>query len=106
MIFMASAICLCKETHAAQQSWGTHGQVACDALTGADADHCPSCPSHDQTDSDHCASSCDCSCHLSVTVPPVSIRFSPVVTDLVFFEPFTALPEVYLSKFIPPHILV
>lgn len=103
MIVMATSFCLCTETHAAKRS--VHGQGACDALAGATADHCPSCPDSDHTGADHCDSSCYCSCHLPVTVQPVLIRFSPVVTSLIVSEPFNTLPEVYLPKFIPPQNL-
>ena len=106
VILAASFLGLCRETHAAEESWVAPAQAYSQNVDASSDEHCPACPHEEQSDADHCASSCYCSCHLPLTVQPVHIRFSPVVTDLIFIEPFKALPEVYLSKFIPPHILV
>lgn len=66
----------------------------------------PVCPCDDHsTDSGHCGISCQCPCHASLTPQPVQVGCSPQISPLLFFEPFKALPEVYLSKFIPPQNL-
>jgi hypothetical protein len=98
-IIAASGLCSCLDSHAADKPQATSVATGC----GGDA-HCPACPGDDSSDADHCASSCYCSCHLPLTVQTVQIRHSPAITALVFFESFTAIPEVYLSKFIPPQI--
>jgi hypothetical protein len=63
--------------------------------------HCPGSPDHEDSDSGDC-DSCSCSCHASLLTEPIRLIISAVVTPLVFHEPFTYLPQVYLSKFIPP----
>ncbi|WP_250678760.1 hypothetical protein [Geomonas sp. Red32] len=54
---------------------------------------------------DHCDSCCHCPCHAPLTVPSLHLVPVPVATSLVFHEPFQSIPEVYLPKYIPPHIL-
>ena len=100
-ILAASGLCSCLDSHAAEQSSAASVAAGCDAP----ADHCPACPDGDHSSPDHCPSSCYCSCHVPLTVQAVRIQHSPVITDLVFFESFTAIPEVYLPKFIPPQNL-
>jgi hypothetical protein len=67
---------------------------------------CPFCPIDQHSVPDHCDSSCHCPCHAPLTEQPGQLVCSQQISPLVFPEPFKALPEVYLSKFIPPHILV
>jgi len=65
---------------------------------------CPSCPADNQSSPDRCDSTCHCPCHAPLMAQPVQIASSQQITPLLFCESFKALPEVYLSKFIPPHI--
>ena len=102
MIFAASALCFCQETHAAEQAWESNTHEAAAVSLEPSADHCPACPGGGPAEKDHCSSSCYCSCHLPVSEQPLQIRHSSIVADLISFESFTALPEVYLAKFIPP----
>jgi len=104
IILAVSALSLCRETHATEQSRVAYQQAACEAFGGS-ADHCPACPDGGHPDEDQCASSCYCSCHLPVTEQSLMIGYSSIVADLLHFERFTALPEVYLPKFIPPQNL-
>jgi hypothetical protein len=39
-----------------------------------------------------------------MTEQPVQVVYSLQIAPLVFPDPFKFLPEVYLSKFIPPQI--
>ncbi len=66
----------------------------------------PSCPVDEHSVPDHCDSSCHCPSHAPLTVQPIQVICSQLITPFVFLEPFKALPEVYLPKFIPPDILV
>jgi hypothetical protein len=100
-ILAASGLCSCLDSHAAEQSSPAPVAARCDAP----ADHCPACPDGDHSGSDQCPSSCYCSCHLPLTMQTVQVQHSPVITELVFFESFIAIPEVYLPKFIPPQNL-
>ena len=99
-VLAASGLCSCLDSHAAEQSLAASVTAECAA-----ADHCPACPADDHSDADHCASSCYCSCHLPLTVQAIRIVHSPVITELIFPESFTVMPEVYLPKFIPPQNL-
>ncbi|HLO25790.1 MAG TPA: hypothetical protein VK187_06735 [Geobacteraceae bacterium] len=98
-ILAASGLCSCLDSHAAQPS-------AASAATGCDgANHCPESPCDDHSDADHDDASCFCSCHLPLLILPMDIRPSQIAGKLAFFERFTAVPEVFLPKFIPPQNL-
>jgi hypothetical protein len=74
------------------------------AAAGTDCGHCPIDHSDGKpSDPGQCDSSCHCACHPPLTVQPIGIVCSVHVSPLTFSEPHKALPEVYLSKFIPPH---
>ena len=100
-IFTVTALFPCLEGASAEQSRGSQLQslATFDETAG---DHCPNCPDQGDSDSGHCDSSCSCSCHPPVIGQPVQVRLDQIVMDIVFFEPFSALPEVYLPKFTPP----
>lgn len=66
----------------------------------------PLSPGNKSTQPDHCSSTCYCSCHAPLTLQPVRLCYSPQIDSLLFYETFQAIPEVYLSKFIPPQIFV
>ena len=99
-ILAASGLCSCLDSHAAQQSPTAAVTTECGG-----ADHCPACPGDNHSDADHDAASCFCSCHLPLLVFPMEIQPSPIAGKLSFFERFTAVPEVFLPKFIPPQNL-
>lgn len=67
---------------------------------------CPESPVNKSAHPDHCSSSCHCSCQAPLTLQSGRLCYSPSIDPLSSFEPFKAIPEVYLSKFIPPQILV
>ena len=102
VILAAPTFCMCQEIDGQD-----HPRIERSHAAGHDSTHdcpdkCPGCPSENDQSSDHDASACYCSCHLPVIVQPIQINHVPLVSDLVAFEPFTALPEVCLPKFIPP----
>ncbi len=70
---------------------------------GTDRSHCPDSPC---SDGEHGVGVCDASCSCCSCFAPlpsgVSIDFSPVVTSMIPFEPFRALPLVCLPIFVPP----
>ncbi|UFS72225.1 hypothetical protein LPW11_08525 [Geomonas sp. RF6] len=65
----------------------------------------PAIPLDQHTESDGCDSCIDCACHAPLPVQLFHLCYIPVVTDVATAEPFKPLPEVYLSKFIPPQLL-
>jgi len=77
-------------------------QMRCLDATGSS---CPDYPADEQSVPHECDSSCHCPCHAQLNAEPVQIGSSPPASHLYVFEPFQSLPEVYLSRFIPPHIL-
>lgn len=67
-------------------------------------DHTPCTPFEHHQDYDGCDSCVNCACHASLTVAPFQLTYNPIMSDLSTFDPFKHLPEVYLSRFIPPQI--
>jgi len=67
-------------------------------------DNTPCTPFEHQEDYDGCDSCVNCSCHASLTIQPMQLGYNPIISNLQTFEPFRFLPEVYLTKFIPPQI--
>ena len=65
-----------------------------------------SCPVDEHSVPDHNDSSCYCPGHAPLTMQPIQLICSQLMSPLEFHEPFKAIPEVYLPKYIPPHILV
>jgi len=68
--------------------------------------HCPCCPVEQHNDCDDCDACMNCACHAPLAIQSFQIDYNPSILDLSASDPFKHLPDVYLSKFIPPHILV
>ena len=66
---------------------------------------CPCTPLEQRKDYDGCDTCTNCTCHAPLTIQSLQLRYNPVVSDLNTPDPFKHLPEVYLSKFIPPQNL-
>ena len=64
----------------------------------------PCTPFEHHHDYDGCDSCVNCTCHASLTILPFHLSYNPVILDLITFDLFKHLPEVYLTKFIPPQI--
>jgi hypothetical protein len=67
--------------------------------------HCPACPTDNHPNTDHDHVSCDHHNYTSLTDRISYLEPATISTSLTFFEPFKAIPEVYLDKFIPPQNL-
>lgn len=63
---------------------------------------CPCAPSEQHEDYDGCDTCVNCACHAPLAMHQFQLSYNPIILDLSIFDPFTRLPEVYLSKFIPP----
>lgn len=70
----------------------------------ADSHHTPCTPFEHSQDYDGCDSCVNCACHASLTILPFQLNYNPSVSTLSTPDLFTFLPEVYLSKFVPPQI--
>lgn len=70
-------------------------------------DHCPACPGENDhhNDNNHSHTSCEHHSSLYVGHQALLISYHPNITTHVMTEPFKAIPEVYLDKFIPPQNL-
>jgi hypothetical protein len=62
--------------------------------------HCS--PLEHHHDSDDCAACINCICHSLLPAQTIQLEYNPIVIGLGLFEPFKLLPEVFLSRFIPP----
>ena len=66
--------------------------------------HCP-CSPFEHTDYDGCHHCINCACHAPLAVQHMKFSYNPSLLNILIYDPFKFLPEVYLSKFIPPQIL-
>ena len=67
--------------------------------------HQPPSPSGQQhADFDGCDTCINCACHAPLAVQQLVVHYNPIILSLGFSDPYQYLPEVYLSKFIPPQI--
>ncbi len=103
IFFVSTTAPLCEDAHACEKICVTQNdQGSICSLTTSAKDVCP-----DGKDSsgDHCSLHCSCICHVPFVAESLHGEPSIAIVSLAVFEPFTALPEVYLEKFIPPDIL-
>lgn len=95
-----AGICLHTDARAGEPT-----AVAAAPAAAADTEHrqhCPCAPAGDHRDHDGCDACCHCACHATLTVQPYRLGYQPTVLGLSTYERFRALPEVYLSPFVPP----
>ena len=106
MLFLnLSASTLFGAAHAAKES-GHSSTHKISVFDVAGDDHCPACPNEKHTTSDHSHPSCEHHSSFYFCSQPLLISYIPNITVHTLVEPYNALPEVYLDKFIPPRILV
>lgn len=104
VIFTAMTHGMCETAHAAQ----VQPSVTCDQAAQSElfaSDHCPCCPVEQNDHQDGCDACINCICHASLTLQQFRLTYTPFIIDLKPSRPFKQLPEVYLSKFIPPQNL-
>jgi hypothetical protein len=89
-----------ESAHAVQSPVNT----ASSAVEAPAADDTPCTPFEHHQDYDGCDSCVNCACHASMPVLSFKLSYNPIILDLSTFDPFKHLPEVYLSRFIPPQI--
>ena len=64
---------------------------------------CPCAPLEQHKDYDGCDTFVDCACHAPLTMQLFQLSYNPSILDNLYAsDPFKFLPEVYLSKFVPP----
>jgi len=62
----------------------------------------PGSPHKEHKDCDGCDTCINCACHAPLPLQQFQLSHIPIIIDLRTPDPFTHLPEVFLSKFIPP----
>jgi len=63
----------------------------------------PDAPSPSHSPDDHlCTGDCSCPCQAPLSFPMISVSYTPLLVSFQHVEPARYIPEVYLSKFIPP----
>lgn len=66
----------------------------------------PCSPLEHHKDYDGCDSCINCACHAPLTIQQFQLGYNPIIIHLSTYDPFKHVPEVCLSKFIPPQNLV
>ena len=90
--------------HESAQAKKRQVQSACSTLDLPASADSPCAPCEHHNDHDCCDSCVNCSCHASLTVQPFQLSYDPLMSELSISDPFKHLPEVYLTRFIPPQI--
>lgn len=105
MFLNLSVSALLGAAHAAKES-GHSSTHSISIFNVVSNDHCPACPTEEHPSNDHSHPSCEHHSSLYFGSQPLLISYKPHIIIHTSAEPFNALPEVYLEKFIPPQILV
>jgi hypothetical protein len=90
-----------ESAHAMQSHFDTASDQA-SLLNISDSHQHPFAPLEQHQDYDGCDTCFNCSCHASPIVQPFRLNYNPIIISLASSDPFRYLPEVFLSKFIPP----
>ncbi|WP_136525027.1 hypothetical protein [Geomonas ferrireducens] len=93
----------CESAHAKQLGVSA---ASCDQTVSHEGAECdlPGCPADGESGHTDCDFCCDCACHLSLSLGSFSFNYLPLLSDIKSFDRFTFLPEVFLSKFVPPQL--
>lgn len=59
----------------------------------------------DHKHSGECHTCCICLCHVILPVQSIKLDYNPVIISFSSFKPIANLPEITLSRFIPPRKL-
>jgi len=92
-----------ESAHAMQSQMTTASDQASHSEISAH-NQCPCSPLEQHKDYDGCDTCVNCACHAPLTNQPIRISYNPSILALLVSDLFKFLPEVYLSKFIPPQI--
>jgi len=95
----------CNGAHGSAEASWAQASESCAAAVASDAGHCPSCPADDHAAPGQCDSACYCDCHAPLKASPFQLVCNQLFSQLSFSESSKAIPEVFLSKFVPPQNL-
>ena len=65
----------------------------------------PCCPDTGHGGGDHCQGCLSCPCHAPLAGDMLQLHYSPSLRILSFVEYYTAPPDVFFPKFVPPQNL-
>lgn len=115
MKFFSSLLLLAMLTvmlHCAHDSAHAHAKQS-EEVTGERVSHSEistaqrsTCPHEQHNDYDGCDTCINCTCHAPLIIQPLQLSYNPIISNLGATDLFKHLPEVFLSKFIPPQNLV
>lgn len=94
-----------ESAHAMQYSVSSSNDSAITHAELSAPHQCPCTPPVQHNDYDGCDTCVNCACHAPLSVQQLVINYDPIVVSLHFSDPYQHLPEVFLSKFIPPQNL-
>jgi hypothetical protein len=90
----------------AMQSHVIDASIQASSAENSASHQCPCSPLEEHKDCDGCDTCINCACHAPLSIEQFQLSYNPIILDMSTSDPFKHLPEVFLSKFIPPHILV
>lgn len=108
LLLMIMLIVAVNGVHESAHAMQDHVKASSDqaSLSQISAPHqCPCTPLEQHKDYDVCDNCINCACHAPLGVQQLVISYDPIVLSLHLSDPYQYLPEVFLSKFIPPQNL-
>jgi hypothetical protein len=98
------AVMLTAMLHGIHESAHAYGYAGASAVQAelSQSQESPCAPAADHKDFDGCDACISCACHAPLAILPVNPKYDPIVSNLLIVAPYKHLPEVFLSKFIPP----
>jgi hypothetical protein len=101
-MFLVTVASVCQTSHASEAGSLSSAHHAAVSAPGAAGDSPSPLDQHGTADDCHDCAGCDC--HSLVSGQPIRIVFNLVSLEVGTSDPFQYLPEVYLSRFVPPQI--
>ena len=103
IILIAAVHCGCAEAH----ENGSKVKAGAEITSISHTDGCPCCPQGENHSSgDHGDACGSCGCHAAIPLAAFQLSYRPILIANQASSPYKHLPEVYLSRFIPPQNLV
>jgi len=106
LLLLAMLTVMGNGVHESAHAMHTHVTAARESASQpeiSESHQCPCAPLEQHKDYDGCDTCVNCSCHAPLTIQPFQLSYNPSIMDNLYAsDPFKHLPEVYLTKFIPP----
>jgi hypothetical protein len=105
VVMLTATINVVHESAHAMQSHVTAAHEHASPSERSASHQSPCSPLEQHNDFDGCDTCINCACHASLTIQQFKFGYNPMILHLSTYDPFKHVPEVYLSKFIPPQNL-